>query len=271
MLVVTLLNQKGGVGKTTCTHHLSGALAGPLGRRVLVVDADPQASLSQGWFGPAGTRAMPPEETIAEIFAGRLPYPDQVIRPTPLAGVSILPGSRAAAEWNDSRPLLLPRESRESLRDFLAQVEDDFDIVLVDPPPNLYGASFAALAASDALLVPLQPEDYGAQGIADVLDSLDAVRGEGYPVELLGYLLTMVAPARALHREYEASLRAAYGEQVFAARLPMRPEFPEAVAHRKTVHQYKPKSAAAKAVLAVAEELLARAAGTSPIAEGVAA
>lgn len=271
MLTITLLNQKGGVGKTSCTHHLSGALAGVLRKRVLIVDADPQASLTQGWWGPAATRHLDPSSTIAAVLAGDLPHPEQVIHETGVDGLHLIPGSRAASVYNMADPATATPESQEALKDFLGEVRDDFDLALIDCPPNLYGCSFAALAASDHLIVPVQPEDYGAQGIADVLDSLDLVRASGYPVSLLGYLLTMVQPRRALHQVYEANLRETYGERVFAARMPEAPEFPEAIAQRKTIGQYKPKGAAAKAVKAIAEELLSRVEGVQPVAEGVAA
>ncbi|MDG3008372.1 ParA family protein [Paludisphaera mucosa] len=271
MLVVTLLNQKGGVGKTSCTHHLSGTLASVLGKRVLIVDADPQASLTQGWWGPSATRTLDPSSTIAPILAGDLPHPGQVIHETGLAGLHLVPGSRAASVYNVADPTTASRESRETLREFLVEVAGDYDLALIDCPPNLYGCSFAALAASNHLVVPVQPEDYGAQGIADVLDSLDLVRSEGYPVTLLGYLLTMVQSRRALHQVYEANVREAYGDLVFAARMPEAAEFPEAIAQRKTITQYKPKGAAAKAIRAIAEELLSRTEGVQPTAKGVAA
>ncbi|OJW27598.1 MAG: hypothetical protein BGO49_25335 [Planctomycetales bacterium 71-10] len=262
MRTLTLLNLKGGVGKTSSTHHLSGALTLGHGLRVLVVDADPQASLTQGWWGPSATMDLDPKQTITSILAGDMPSPSMVIHETGIPGLSLLPGAEAAGWYNDSRPLESPREARETIREFLAEVRDDFDLVLIDCPPNLYGCSFAALAASDWIIVPVQPEDYGSQGIAKVLNSLDAVRAEGYDVQLLGYLLTMVQPRRALHRAYEERLRSAYGTLVFDARFPELPEFPEAIAARKLIQTYKPKGAAAKATKAVADELLARIAGT---------
>lgn len=268
MVVITLLNQKGGVGKTSCTHHLSGTLATAHGRRVLIVDADPQASLTQGWWGPAATRSTDPSATIAAILSGDLPHPEQVIHETGLPGLSLIPGSRAASVYNMADPTTASQQSQEALRDFLTEVSDSFDLALIDCPPNLYGCSFAALAASDHLVVPVQPEDYGAQGIADVLDSLDTVRAAGYPVSLMGYLLTMVQPRRALHQVYETNLRATYGAEVFEARMPEAAEFPEAIAQRKTIVQYKPKGAAAKAVKAIAGELLARVDGTYQQAKG---
>lgn len=272
MIVVTLLNQKGGVGKTSCTHHLSGALAAA-GRRVLVIDADPQASLTQGWWGPEGLEAFDPSETTAAILDGSLPSPSRLIRPTGLDGLFIVPGSEAAASYNHPDPHAAGRDQRESIREFLADVHDDFDVVMIDCPPNLYLCSFAALAASDFMVVPVQPEDYGAQGIAAVHRSLDLVRSFGHPVRLLGYLLTMVQPRRALHQVYEANLRTAYGSKVFDARFLDMPDYPEAIAARRTIGQYKPKGAAAKHVKAIAVELMDRIAaeeqGTE--CEGVAA
>jgi chromosome partitioning protein len=144
------------------------------------------------------------------------------------------------------------------LREFTREVADGYDLVLIDCPPNLHLCSWAALAASDFLVVPLQPEDYGAQGIADVLDSLTTVQSAGYPVELLGYLITMCSPRRTLHQLYEEQLRELYGSAVFTARVPMAPEFPEAISRRQTIAQYKPKGAPAKAMKALAEELLQR-------------
>ena len=87
MPVVTMLNQKGGVGKTSTCHHLAGTLA-QMGRRVLLVDNDPQASLTQGFFGPAATRSLPAEKTIASVYRGDLPFPDQILRDMELNGVA---------------------------------------------------------------------------------------------------------------------------------------------------------------------------------------
>jgi chromosome partitioning protein len=266
-----LLNQKGGVGKTSCTHHLSGTLALGFGKRVLLVDTDPQSSLTQGWWGPVTTRQLSPEVTIAAVLRGDRPHPEQVIHPTGLDRVDLVPGSRTATSFNTPDPHLADTESQEVLRSFLEEVRGHYDLVLIDCPPNLHLCGWAALAASDHLVVPLQPEDYGAQGIADVLESLSRVNAAGFPVALLGYLITMISPRRTLHQLYEEQLRELYGPAVFEARIPESPEFPEAISRRQTIAQYKPKGAAAKAVRALAEELLGRIAGTEKEDQEVAA
>lgn len=263
MAVVTILNQKGGVGKSSCCHHLSGTLA-QMGRRVLLLDADPQASLTQGFWGPVATRQLDPAATIAAVLRGDRPHPALVIHPTGLAGVDLVPGSRAATSSNTPDPHLADVEAQGVLRDFLEEARGGYDVVLVDCPPNLHLCSWAALAASDYLVVPLQPEDYGAQGIADVLESLARVREAGYPVELLGYLITMVSPRRVLHQVYEEQLRGLYGELVFAARVPEAPDFPEAISRRQTIAQYKPRGASSRAIRTLAEELLGRIAAAGP-------
>ncbi|HEV3168250.1 MAG TPA: ParA family protein [Isosphaeraceae bacterium] len=257
MPIVTLLNQKGGVGKTSCTHHLSGTLS-QMGRRILLLDADPQSSLTQGWWGPVVTRQLDPSATIAAVLRGDRPHPEQVIQPTGFDRIDLVPGSRTATSFNTPDPHLADTDSQLVLREFTREVADGYDLVLIDCPPNLHLCSWAALAASDFLVVPLQPEDYGAQGIADVLDSLTTVQSAGYPVELLGYLITMCSPRRTLHQLYEEQLRELYGSAVFTARVPMAPEFPEAISRRQTIAQYKPKGAPAKAMKALAEELLQR-------------
>jgi chromosome partitioning protein len=261
--VLCLLNQKGGVGKTSTCHHLSGTLAAT-GRRVLLLDLDPQASLTQGFWGPQAARALAPSATVAAILAGDEPFPDQVIRPSGVDGIDLVPGSRRANSFNLPDPHLTEMESQLRLRDFLDdEIRGRYDLVLLDCPPNLCLCSWAALSASDHLAVPLQAEDYGAQGIIDIQESMALVQQRTNPaLRLLGFLITMYEARKTLHQMYDRRLRSMYGEAVFATRVPRAAEFPEAIAHRKTVAQYKPKGAAAKAMKTLADEILARIAGT---------
>ena len=146
-----------------------------------------------------------------------------------------------------------------ALRDFLADVRDRYDIVLIDCPPNLHLASWASLVASDALIVPLQPEDFGAQGIADVQESIDrVVAGPNPDLKLLGFLITMSNPRLAVHKGFEQLLRSLYGAAVFTTTIPISADFKESIVQRKPVAQYKPRGAAAKVMKALAEEIAAR-------------
>jgi chromosome partitioning protein len=256
--VVSLLNQKGGVGKTSTCHHLSGALAG-IGKRVLLLDNDPQASLTQGFFGPEAMRATGFGESIAALYDPEFAaVPEAVIRPTGVAGVSIVPGSVRLTRFNQL-PADRWADSAPGIREFLDEVKDRYDLVLIDNPPNLHLCGWAALTASDGLVVPLQAEDYGAQGIVAVLEAVAAVRERTNPgLATLGYLLTMYDKRLGIHLAYERHLREIYGAAVFEATFPLAKDFKEAVAARQPVSLYKPRSAAARAILAVGEELLRR-------------
>lgn len=254
-MILTVLNQKGGVGKTSTCHHLAGTLA-RLGVRVLLVDNDPQASLTQGLLGPAATRALDPATTVAAVLGGALPDPGHLARPI-AENLALVPGSRSAASYNTPDPHRAPRDDQEALRDFLAGA--DADLVLIDCPPNLHLCAWAALVASDAVLVPLQPEDYGAQGIADVQESIARVQAGPNPnLRLLGYLITMKSARRTVHQIFEENLRTLYGDLVFAATVPQAPEFPEAIMKRLPIAAYKPRGAAARAIRTLADELLER-------------
>lgn len=258
MVVVTVLNQKGGVGKTSTCHHLAGTLATAMGKRVLLVDGDPQSSLTQGLWGPTATRALHPSETLAAVYSGDA-FPEQVIRPSGIPGVDLIAGSRAVDDWNVPRPHEAPYEAQTCLREFLSLVRDAYDLALVDCQPTLYLGSWAALVAADFLIVPLQAEDYGAQGIMDVQDAVAMVTAGPNPgLRLLGYLITMYAARKSIHQAYARRLREMYGDDVFAAVVPHAADYPEAIAHRKPVALYKPRGAAARAIKALADEVLTR-------------
>jgi chromosome partitioning protein len=256
--IVTMLNQKGGVGKTSACHHLSGTLAS-MGRRVLLVDNDPQASLTQGFWGPQATAALDPGGTVAALYRGDLPFPEQVIRPSGIAGVDLLPGSRLATDWNVPRPHEADPAAQGCLRTFLAEVAGGYDLVLIDCPPNLHLCSWAALVASSHILIPTQPEDYGAQGLGPVQESVEMVAAGPNPsIGLLGFLITMFNARLAIHKLYDGLLRQGYGPAVFEARIPYAADFKEAIAQRRPIAAYKPRGASAKAIRALADEVLAR-------------
>lgn len=258
MVTVTVLNLKGGVGKTSTCHHVGGTLA-RMGYRVLLLDNDPQASLTQGLLGPATVDALGAWESVASLYdPDTAPVPDALIRPSGIDGLWLVPGSPLATPFN-----VLPAdrwpELETGIRSFLGRASDDFDICLVDNPPNLHLCSRASLVASDGLVVPLQAEDYGAQGLRPVMAALESAREVNPTLRLLGLLVTMFDARLGIHQTYDALLRESYGASVFQARIPLAKDFKEAVASRLPISHYKPKGAGAKAALAVAEELTVRA------------
>jgi chromosome partitioning protein len=255
---IAFLNKKGGVGKTSTCHHLAGTLARQ-GRRVLLLDADPQASLTQGFWGPEAMRSIAAEASVAALFDPMsTPIPAAMVRPSGLEHVDLVPGSEALTPFNHPDTARWAAH-QDGMRDFLAECRGRYDLVLIDCPPNLHLCSWAALVAADAVVVPLQAEDYGAQGIASVQSALSAVQAHANPsLRLLGYLITMYDRRLGIHTMYEEMLRRLYGADVFTSHFPLAKDFKEAVAARLPISHYKPRSAAAKATEAVAAELLQR-------------
>jgi chromosome partitioning protein len=252
------MNRKGGVGKTSTVHHLGGTLA-KRGLKTLLVDADPQASLSQGLLGPDVAEDLDPRETIASILdeAGG-PSPRELVRPTPFANLFLLPGSEAAERHNHPEPWTKGME-QFALRDALAEAAEGFDIVLIDCPPHTQMWAWSALVAADGVVVPVQPEDYGAQGMKSIRRTFDRVRDEANPnLVLIGYLVSMFNKALSVHVSYDASFRELHGHDVFTAVVPHIKDYKEAVTFRRPIVEHKPKSAAAKATHALAVEFLAR-------------
>ena len=255
---IAFMNRKGGVGKTSTVHHLAGTLA-RRNLQVLVVDADPQASLTQGLLGPDVAEDLDPHETIASLFDEiGLVSPRSLVRSTPFPGVFLLPGSEAAERFNDPSPWETGLR-QFVLRDALAEAGEGFDLVLVDCPPHIQLWAWSALVASDGVVVPLQAEDYGRQGLKSIRRTIAHVQAEANPgLALIGYLLSMYNKALSVHVTYEAYLRELHGDDAFRAVIPLAKDFKEAVTLRKPVVEHKPRSAASKAVAALAEEFLAR-------------
>ena len=273
MFTVSMINRKGGCGKTSAVFHLGGCLA-KNGYRVLLVDADPQASLTQGFLGPETTEKLPKLSTLAALFDDSLdPRTEELIRNTEVEGLSILPASSHLDPYNLPVPQVtgelegdlgqfLPYVSARLQRvlvELLSEIEDYFDVVFIDCPPNLQLCSWAALLASDYVIVPLQPEDFGAQGITHVQRAIDLALARYNPrLRLLGYLVTMHQRRLRIHSIYERELRRLYGGEVFASSIPAKTDYKEAVACRLPITQFRPSSDAAMAIEVVAHEFIYR-------------
>jgi chromosome partitioning protein len=255
---VAFLNRKGGVGKTSTVHHLGGTLA-KRGLRVLLVDADPQASLTQGLLGPDVAEALDPRETIASILADDgCPCPSALVRPTAFANLSILPGSEDAEHYNFHDPWTTGL-AQFALRDALEAAGEGFDLVLIDCPPHAQMWAWSALAAADGVVIPVQPEDYGAQGLKSIRRTIADVQAAVNPrLVTVGYLVSMYQKGLSVHVTYESHLRAMHGADVFDVVVPTAKDYKEAVTYRKPICEYKPRSAAAKATAALADEFMAR-------------
>jgi chromosome partitioning protein len=278
---IAFLNRKGGVGKTSCCHHLAGAFARQ-GQRVLLVDLDPQASLTQGLLGPQEAAAIPYDRSVATAYEPWGTDTTQLTRncrfpgdkKNPACEFHLIPGHHELARFNTASPADWGQQ-QTALRDLLAQACTRYDLVLIDCPPNLQLLSRSAIVAAAGVVIPLQPEDYGAQGIRHVTDEIERVAlGANPSVELLGYLLTMTQ-RNALHSTYADQLREQHPGRVLATEIPRAVAYAEAVVARQPIGVMKPRSAGAKIIDQLARELISRAGLTlteaDPIRKAVAA
>lgn len=269
--VLSVCQRKGGVGRSTLLYSLAGALA-KAGRRVLLVDLDPQASISQVLLTPEAVDTMPARQTVAAVLGDELfgPVRDLVV-PTDLAGISLLPGGNAVAKYNFPEPEKAPEELQFALRDAFNELRPHYDSILVDTPPSLETLSWVPLVAADIAITPSPAEPLAVQELAHASRFLERVRWKHNPrLVWAGVVLTMMSKA-AIHATFEKALRDGYGNLIMDAMIPYNVAYKECTLVRQPLSHWKPKGAPAKAVEAVAAEILERAARLKVGGEGVAA
>jgi chromosome partitioning protein len=250
--VLAMCNQKGGVGKTTSTINLGAALA-EYGRRVLLVDFDPQGALSVG----LGVQPHELDTTIYNLIMERSVTIDDVIRPTTVEGLDLLPSN---IDLSAAEVQLVTEVGREqTLGRTLAPALEDYDYVLVDCQPSLGLLTVNALACADGVLIPLECEYFALRGVALLMDTIEKVQDRLNPkLEITGILATMYDP-RTLHtREVMARVVEAFGELVFDTVINRTVRFPETTVAGEPITRWASKSAGAEAYRALAREVISR-------------
>jgi chromosome partitioning protein len=250
--VLAMCNQKGGVGKTTTTINLGAALA-ETGRRVLLVDFDPQGALSVG----LGIDAHDLDLSIYDLLMRRGVAMDDVVLKTDVPGMDLLP---ANIDLSAAEVQLVTEVAREQvLARALAPARAEYDVVLIDCQPSLGLLTVNALTAADGVLVPLECEYFALRGVALLQDTIEKVRDRLNPdLEVDGLLATMY-DARTVHaREVVARLVDAFGDRVFHTVIARTVRFPESTVAQAPITTYAPSSPGAGAYRQLARELLAR-------------
>jgi chromosome partitioning protein len=250
--VLAMCNQKGGVGKTTSTINLGAALA-EYGRRVLLVDFDPQGALSVG----LGVQPHELDQTVYNVIMERAVTADNVLRKTRIEGMDLLPSN---IDLSAAEVQLVAEVGREhTLLRVLQPVMDGYDYVLVDCQPSLGLLTVNALTAADGVVIPLECEFFSLRGVALLIDPIEKVRERLNPkLDITGILATMFDPTTLQSREVMARVVEAFGDTVFDTVINRTVRFPETTVAGEPITRWAPKSAGAMAYRALAREVIAR-------------
>ena len=259
--VIAVVNQKGGVGKTTTSINLSASL-GILGKKVLLIDLDPQGNATTG----VGIEKKNLDNSIYEVLTFKSEIEKAIIK-TKSVNLSIVPAylNLAGAEME---LIELERKYRDTdqkfnrvmrLRDELERVKDKYDYILIDCPPSLGILTTNALAAANSVLIPVQCEYYALEGIMQLLNTIMLAQKNLNPnLDIEGVLLTMLSVNTNLGLEVISSIKEFFKERVYDTIIPRLIKLAEAPSHGKTILDYDPRGKGTKAYLNLAKEVIER-------------
>lgn len=257
--IIAIVNQKGGVGKTTTSINLSASL-GILGKKVLMVDLDPQGNATTG----VGVDKREISSSIYEVLTMKSSVEDAIVK-TKSLNLSIIPAylNLAGAEME---LIELERRYKDSnqkfnrvmrLKDELGKVKDRYDYILIDCPPSLGILTTNALAAADSVLIPVQCEYYALEGIMQLINTIMLAQRKVNPnLDIEGVLLTMLSVNTNLGLEVISSIKEFFKERVYDTIIPRLIKLAEAPSHGKTIIDYDPRGKGTKAYINLAKEVI---------------
>lgn len=249
-VVIAVTNQKGGVGKTTTTVNVAYCLA-KAGKRVLLVDFDPQGNATSG----LGIDKTTLEKTVRDVIINEAPL-SAVVRATETKNLWLLP---ATPELANTEVDLASADKRFSRLKLALQGVEDYDFVLIDSPPSLSLLTVNGLIAADYILLPVQAEFYAMEGLGQLLETMKLVRkGMNPTLELIGVLVTMMDTRTVLSRQVLTEIQKHFPGKVFETTIPRNVRIAEAPSHGEPVGKYDKWSKGARAYKALTKEILDR-------------
>ncbi|GAB4279701.1 MAG: AAA family ATPase [Coriobacteriia bacterium] len=247
---LAVVNQKGGVGKSTTAVNLAACL-GEAGRKVLLVDLDPQGNATSG-FGLSKQR----EHCVYNALLGDIPL-EAVVEPTGIEHVFVVPATIQLAGAEIELVSTMSRESR--LRTILQPVVEDFEFIFIDCPPSLGLLTINALTASDGLIIPIQCEYYALEGLSKLMDSIRLVRTHLNPaLEVFGVVMTMFDARTNLSKQVVDEVRDFFEDKVFDTVIPRSVRLSEAPSFGQPIIEFDPKGRGAEAYRELAKEVMER-------------
>ncbi|WP_449316010.1 ParA family protein [Rubneribacter sp.] len=249
--VIAIINQKGGVGKSTTAIDLSAAL-GELGKQVLLVDLDPQGNASSG----LGIEKSQVSNCVYDVLLNDVPIEDVII-PDVYEGLDVVPATINLAGAEVELVSEMARENR--LKDAVGSLRGRYDYIFVDCPPSLGLLTVNALVAADKLLIPIQCEFYALEGVTKLLDSMKRVKTRLNPtLDIFGVLLTMYDGRTTLSRQVVSEVKNYFGKAVFSTLIPRTVKLSEAPSFGQPITQYDPMGKGAQSYTDLAKEVIQR-------------
>lgn len=258
--VISITNQKGGVGKTTTAINLAASLAANE-MRVLLIDNDPQGNATTG----LGVQKDPNRLSTYNALVGEEQL-SAIVQPTQCEGLHIVPSDRSLIAANVELVDFDGREQR--LRAKIAEVRNAYDYILIDCPPALDLLTLNALVASDAVLIPIQCEFFALEGISQLIDTIERIKEAfDHNLQIEGILLTMYDERTTLTRQVAGDLKEFFGSQVLQTIIPRSVRLAEAPSHGKPILLYDPRSKGAESYIKLAKEILTNEQAARPTAQ----
>ena len=250
MKKIGICNNKGGVGKTTFCFCLGGALA-EMGKKVLMVDMDQQGSLSSSFLPNINDLPF----VITDALLDDTKPIKEVVQKTKFENIDLVPANPSLGRLESD--LISERDAHYLLADKLAGIEDEYDVILLDAPPNLGLATWSVLTASEGVIIPLEAQDYSVKGTGNLHAVIQKVRKRANPsLMILGYVINRYDARRRIEQDFKAMIERHLGEKVFRQVLKDSVIYVEAVTLGRPITHFAPKSEQAEAFREIGREVL---------------